>query len=84
MKNILLHIMVFFVLTSCTGFREKAGLVKYQPDEYQSVTNPPLSVPPHFDVLSPEEMAAKKQEQNKQHSDKELSKGENDILKNIN
>jgi hypothetical protein len=76
----LLLISVLFI--ACDSFKEKAGLVKYQPDEYQVVTNPPLTLPPDFNVKSPEELVAQKnqlEETNGGH----LSQGENNLLNNM-
>jgi hypothetical protein len=72
---------LLLILTSCQSFKEKVGLVKDQPDEYQVVTNPPLSVPEDLvTVKAPEDL-----EQNKSVADqKNLTKGENSILKQMN
>ena len=77
------YIILLLVISACSNFKEKAGLVKYQPDEYQVVTNPPLSIPPDLNVSSPEELEAKKTSV-AQVNNKNLSKGENLILQNLN
>ena len=77
------YIILLLVISACSNFKEKAGLVKYQPDEYQVVTNPPLSIPPDLNVYSPEELEAKKTSV-AQVNNKNLSKGENLILQNLN
>jgi len=84
MKKQFYFIIIFFSLTACESFKEKAGLVKYQPDEYQVVTNPPLTVPPDFNIHSPEEIIAKKNsvEENSGNG-ANLTQGENYILQNI-
>lgn len=81
--NKAIYIILFFFLASCSNFKENAGLVKYQPDEYQVETNPSLSVPPDFNIHSPEELIAKKN-QSQDSEDKNLSQGENAILQNMN
>jgi hypothetical protein len=80
--NRILYFLLLVIIASCSGFKEKAGLVKYQPDEYQVITNPPLSMPPDFNVYSPEELLAKKAKQANSYNEK-LSKGENSILQNL-
>jgi hypothetical protein len=83
MKKILSLLLLFFV-ASCTTVKEKVGLVKYQPDEYQVVTNPPLSIPPDLqDVQSPAELEVQ-QRQDNSISNEKLSKGENAILNDLN
>ncbi len=81
LRNYLL--LSLFVLASCATIKEKVGLVKEQPDEYQVVTNPPLSVPKDLvDLPAPEEAASHNA---KNYQDKtNLSKGENILLKNLN
>jgi hypothetical protein len=84
MKKILSLSLLLCLVSACTTIKEKVGLVKYQPDEYQVVTNPPLSIPPDLkDVQSPEELEAK-QRQDDSVSNDNLSKGENAILRDLN
>lgn len=81
--NKIIYLLLLCLITSCSSFKEKAGLVKYQPDEYQVITNPPLTVPPNFNIQSPEELTAKKNTPPPE-TDNNLSTGENLILQNIN
>ena len=81
--NRIIYLVLLCVITSCSSFKEKAGLVKYQPDEYQVTTNPSLTVPPDFNIHSPEELMAKKNAPSVEDNSN-LSEGENLILKNIN
>lgn len=81
--NKITYLILLILITSCSNFKEKAGLVKYQPDEYQVTTNPPLTVPPNFDIMSPEELMAKKNGPKTEEANN-LSTGENFILQNIN
>jgi len=80
--RLLPKLFILSFLVSCSSFKEKTGLVKYQPDEYQVETNTSLDVPPNFNVLSPEELIAKKN-QTSNESNANLSKGENAILQNM-
>jgi hypothetical protein len=83
MKNLLCIMLLLGVLSACSNFKENVGLVKNQPDEYQVVTNPDLSVPPNFNIYSPEEIAAQKSKQSKAKDDN-FTKGENYILDTMN
>lgn len=82
--KILLYITLLLCLTSaCSQFKENVGLVKYQPDEYQVVTNPSLDVPPNFEVYSPSELEARKNIAPRDNYTN-FSKTENSILTNMN
>ena len=83
MKNILYIIALLGILSGCSNFKEKIGLVKYQPDEYQVVTNPSLDVPPDFNLYSPSELEAQKKSETV-ISRGHFSKGEDSILENMN
>lgn len=71
------------LIASCDSLKEKAGFVKYQPDEYQVTTNPPLTVPPDFNIQSPEEIIAKKRSGEGSAADASFSQGESYILQGI-
>ncbi len=77
------YLVLMLLITSCSSFKEKAGLVKYQPDEYQVVTNPPLVVPPDFNIQSPEELITKKSSEHQTANNDNLSAGEEYILQNL-
>jgi len=82
--NKLFYILLLCIISACSSFKEKVGLVKDQPDEYQVISNPPLSIPPDLQhVYSPEEMVSPKTK-NEPTNNKSLSKGENIILQNLN
>jgi len=82
--KILKLLPLLLILSSCTSFKEKVGLVKDQPDEYQVVSNPPLSVPADLaNAPSPEEAAANKKSSIPVNN-ANLSKGENILLQNLN
>lgn len=83
MKNFVYVGAMLCLLSACSNFKENVGLVKNQPDEYQVVTNQDLSVPPDFNVYSPEEIEAQKAKKSKE-SEENFTKGENFILENMN
>jgi len=43
----------FFLLFGCGGVKEKIGLIKKIPNEFQVYKNKPLSVPPNFELKPP-------------------------------
>lgn len=43
----------FVLLYGCGGVKEKIGLIKKIPDEFQVYKNKPLSVPPNFELRPP-------------------------------
>jgi len=43
----------FILLYGCGGVKEKIGLIKKIPDEFQVYKNKPLSVPPNFELRAP-------------------------------
>ncbi len=77
------YLVLLLIISACNSFKEKVGLVKNQPDEYQVVSHPALSIPPDFTVYSPDEIEAKKAKTG-QAFNSSLSKGENAILQNLN
>ena len=54
MKNIL-FIVLFCTLfiVSCSKVRESAGVTRKVPDEFKVIENPPLIIPPDFELLPP-------------------------------
>ncbi|MEK6734428.1 MAG: DUF3035 domain-containing protein [Pseudomonadota bacterium] len=78
----LVYVFLLLIISACSNnFKEKVGLVKNQPDEYQVISNQPLSVPNDLQtVLSPEEEMKK---ENAPVDKNHLTKGENILLKNI-
>ncbi len=77
------YVLLLFLISSCSNFKQNVGLVKNQPDEYQVSTNQPLSVPPNFNIYSPEELANKRAN-SEQVNNENLSQGENQILQDLN
>ena len=71
MKKILFIIIISnLLLTSCDTVRDSAGVNRKVIDEYAVIENPPLVIPPNFNLLPPEQMGAKKIED----TDSELAK----------
>ena len=60
MKLLLLFCILFsFNLVSCSTVRESAGVNRKSIDEYEVVENPPLVIPPDFNLLPPEQLQEK-------------------------
>ena len=58
-KIIFLIIILNLFLISCNTVRESAGVNRKVLDEYSVIENPPLVIPPDFDLLPPEQMESK-------------------------
>jgi hypothetical protein len=52
-KIYFIPIAIIFLLYGCSGVKEKVGLIKKAPDEFQVYENEPLSVPPNFELRPP-------------------------------
>ena len=60
MKNIFIFIIISLLfLTSCNTVRESAGVNRKVIDEYAVIENPPLVIPPNFNLLPPEQIKSK-------------------------
>ena len=71
MKKILLVIITTtFILSSCGTVRDSAGVNRKVIDEYSVIENPPLVIPPDFNLLPPEQIKSK----DIQDADNELAK----------
>jgi hypothetical protein len=46
-------LIALFVLYSCSTVRESAGVTRKSIDEFQTIENPPLVIPPNFDLKDP-------------------------------
>ena len=55
------YLLIIFVLTltSCSKMRDSAGVTRKSIDEFQVVENPPLIIPPDFNLLPPEQLEEK-------------------------
>lgn len=61
---------IFFV--SCSQIRDSAGVNRKNIDEFQVIENPPLVIPPDFNLLPPEQL-----------KEKNISNVESDLAKEI-
>ena len=60
MKKILVLLLLFsFFLVSCSKIRDSAGVNRKNIDEFGVVENPPLVIPPDFNLLPPEQLSEK-------------------------
>ena len=69
-KILLLTIILNLFLLSCNSVRDSAGVNRKIIDEYKVIENPPLVIPPNFNLLPPEQMESK----NIDDTDSELAK----------
>ena len=44
----------------CSKVRESAGVTRKSPDEFQTIENPPLVIPPDYSLVSPDQLQGKK------------------------
>ena len=59
-KFYIIFIIIFSLfLYSCTKVRESAGVTRKSIDEFQSVENAPLVIPPDFNLVSPDKIDQK-------------------------
>ena len=59
--KIFLSLFIFstLFLASCSQIRESAGVNRKNIDEFKVVENPPLVIPPDFNLLPPEQLSEK-------------------------
>jgi len=70
-KIFIFIIIIFaFLLSSCSNIRESAGVTRKSIDEFKAVENPPLIIPPDFDLVDPDQL----QQKNIDDVEKELAK----------
>ena len=73
MKNFLILVLLSSLLTvSCSKVRESAGVNRKNIDEFSIIENPPLVIPPDFNLLPPDQL-----------EEKNLDKTESDLAKEI-
>jgi len=71
MKIILsIFLLSSIFLVSCSQIRESAGVNRKNIDEFKVVENPPLVIPPDFNLLPPEQLS----EKNIDNAESELAK----------
>ena len=56
---IIFCISIIIFLTSCSTIRDSAGVTRQSIDEYQVVENPPLVIPPDFNLLPSNQLKEK-------------------------
>lgn len=70
------YVIIFLILSiftvSCSKIRESAGVNRKNLDEFKVIENPPLIIPPDFNLLPPEQL-----------SEQNIDKIENDLAKEI-
>ena len=85
MKKILIIIIIFNIfLSSCNSVRESAGVNRKVIDEYAVIENPPLVIPPNFNLLPPEQIKSKEIENTDSELAKEILFGLDDSQLNLN
>ena len=73
MKKIFILLLLSSVLVvSCSKVRESAGVNRKNIDEFTVIENPPLVIPPDFNLLPPDQL-----------EEKNLDKAESDLAKEI-
>jgi len=71
MKNILIIVLFFSLfIVSCSKVRESAGVNRKNIDEFGVIENPPLIIPPDFNLLPPDQL----EEKNLENEESELAK----------
>ena len=60
-KFIRIFFILFYLLifTSCAKVRESAGVERKSIDEFQAIENPPLIIPPDYNLIPPDQMKEK-------------------------
>ena len=85
MKKIISIVIISIVfLTSCNTVRDSAGVNRKVIDEYSVIENPPLVIPPNFNLLPPEQMESKNIEDADSELAKEILFGLDDVDNEIN
>jgi len=60
MKNVIFVTIISSIfLSSCNSIRSSAGVERKVIDEYNVVENPPLVIPPNFNLLPPDQIESK-------------------------
>ena len=59
LSSIFFVIFISFTLYSCNKMRESAGVTRKSVDEYKVVENPPLVIPPDFNLIPADQLEQK-------------------------
>ena len=71
MKNILIIVLLSSLfIVSCSKVRDSAGVNRKSMDEFAVIENPPLIIPPDFNLLPPDQL----EEKNLENEESELAK----------
>ena len=54
-----IFVIYAILLISCSNLRESAGVTRKSIDEFQAIENPPLVIPPDFDLVAPDQLQQK-------------------------
>ena len=57
--NLILIFSFIILIPACSKVRESAGVMRRSIDEFQVVENPPLVIPPDFNLVSPDQLQQK-------------------------
>ena len=57
--NITIIILSILLLSACSKVRESAGVTRKSMDEFKVIENPPLIIPPEFNLLPPNQLSEK-------------------------
>ena len=73
MKNILIIVLLSSLfMVSCSKVRESAGVNRKSMDEFAVIENPPLIIPPDFNLLPPDQLEEKDLENQESELAKEI------------
>ena len=85
MKNILIIVLLSSLfIVSCSKVRESAGVNRKSMDEFAVIENPPLIIPPDFNLLPPDQLEEKNLENEESELDKEILFGLEDDIETSN
>ncbi len=57
MKRVIFTLLLLPLVAACSDIKQTVGLGRNNPDEFMVVKNPPLSMPPDFDLRPPDPSA---------------------------
>ncbi len=72
------NLLILCFLTNCTKVKKSAGITRKSPDEFQIINNPPLVIPPNFNLPPPDEITESKKLENDSELTKEILFGMED------
>jgi len=78
----LILIITSLLLTSCSSVRKSAGVTRKSLDEFKVVENPPLVIPPDFNLLPPDQLEKKNIDDVETELAQEILFGLDESLKN--